>query len=266
VLLVAALLLLGGCRVDTSVTVVDTGRGHGSVSVTATFDPAALKELGGLSGLARQLSVADLTAAGWTVAGPAEAQGGGATVTVSHGYSSPPEAERLLAEIAGSGPAGKRPFQLTLHSQRGFLRVRESLSGRVDLSCGLACFGDQGLKSALGNSNGVDPAPLLNGEQPSQVFGFSLSARMPGSLRSDDAASRTGSLLSWPTPMGRVTQISAESESLNTPNVVLFSFLAGLIIIVSSSALFVRRRRRKRRHARRHRIWPFAKRSKSGDT
>jgi hypothetical protein len=256
VLLIAALLLLGGCRVDTRVSVIDTGGGHGTVAVTATFDAAAVHALGGESGLAGQLSVADLRTAGWTVSGPVAAAGGGAVVTVSHGYSSAAEATRLLAEVAGTGPAVQRPFQLKFSSQRGLFHVHESVTGRVDLRCGLSCFGDQGLQSALGNVNGVATGPLLNGQQPAQVFGFTFSARMPGTLQSDNAANRNRSGLTWTTPLGQVTGISAQSERLNTPNVVLFSILGGLVVS-AGSALFVRRRRRKRKHARRRRLWPF---------
>jgi hypothetical protein len=260
VLLIAALFVLGGCRVDTRVSVVDRGGGRGTVSVSAVLDAAALQALGGESGLARQLNTGDLVAAGWTVAAPSPAPGGGATVTASHGYSSPSQAEELLAEIAGSGPAGDRPFHLTVSSQRGFLHVHETLTGRVDLSCGLSCFGDPGLQSALGNPNGVATAPLLNGKPPSQVFGFTFSARLPGSLQSDNASARNRSDLTWTTPLGQVTEISAESERLNTPNVVLFSVLAG-VVVAGGAALFIRRRRRKRKHARRRRLWPFAKRA-----
>ncbi|HEX6393317.1 MAG TPA: LPXTG cell wall anchor domain-containing protein [Acidimicrobiales bacterium] len=253
VLLIAALVVLGGCRVDTRVSVVDRGGGHGTVSVTATFDSEAVQALGGETGLARQLSVTDLTAAGWVVNGPVTVTGGGATVTVRHGYSSPSEASRVFADLAGSGPASNRPFKLTLTTQRGLLHVHDSLSGRIDLSCGLSCFGDQGLQSALGYTNGVSTAPLLQtaGRQPGQVFGFAFTARMPGSLQSDNAASRDRSDLTWSTPLGQATQISAESETLNTGNIVLFSVIAGLVIVGLGALVIFRRRRRSGRGSKR---------------
>ena len=294
VLLVATLVLLGGCRVDTQVSVVDRGGGHGTISVTATFDSEAVQALGGQTGLARQLSVTDLTASGWAVNGPVADPGGGATVTVRHGYSSPSEASRLFADLAGSGAASNRPFKLALSTQRGVFHVHESLSGRIDLSCGLSCFGDQGLQSALGNANGVSAGPLLQtaGKQPGQVFGFTFRARMPGSLQTDNAVSRDRSGLTWSTPLGQATQISAESETLNAGNIVLISVIGGLVIVGLAALVYFRRRRRsgggsarrsgrgsgrgsgrrsgrrsgrgsgRAKHVRRRRIWPFRTRER----
>jgi len=261
VLLVAALVVLGGCRVDTRVSVLDKGGGHGTVSVSAVLDHQAVQALGGESGLAGQLSVADLTAAGWSVSGPSSTPGGGATFTVSHGYSNPAEASRLLAEVAGTGPQSSRPFQLTVSNHGGFFHDRDVISGRIDLTCGLSCFGDQGLQSALGNPNGVATAPLFQqaGQQPAQAFGFTFGARLPGSVDSSNAASRNRSGLSWTTPLGKVTEVSATSESLNTGHVILLSILGGLFIAAVLVALIFLWRRRGGKHARRRKFWPFRK-------
>lgn len=254
-----ALLLLGGCRVDTTVTVLERGGGHGQVSVSVAFDRQALQALGGENGLASQLSVSDLTAAGWTVSGPSPAAGGGATVKVSHGYASTSEASRLLAEIAGSGPVPTRPFQLAVSTRGGFFTDHDTIAGRINLTCGLSCFGDQGLQSALGNPNGVATAPLIQtaGQQPSQAFGFTFGARMPGSVGTTNAPIRNRSGLTWTTPLGQVTEVSATSESVNTGHIVLISVLGGLVIAGALVALIFWRRKRRGSHARRRRLWPF---------
>lgn len=264
-LLIAALVVLGGCRVDTRVSVLDKGGGHGIVSVSAMFDRQAIQVLGGESGLAGQLSVADLTAAGWSVSGPSPTAGGGATVTVSHGYSNPAEASRLLAEVAGTGPPSSRPFQVTVSHQGGFFHNHDIVSGRIDLTCGLSCFGDQGLQSALGNLNGVATVPLLQqtGQQPAQAFGFTFGARLPGSVDSTNAASRNRSGLSWTTPLGKVTEVSAKSESLNTGHIVLIAVLGGLVIVAVLVALIFLWRRRRGKHVRRRKPWPFERRDRS---
>ena len=279
-LVFGALAGLTGCRVDTTVSVVDRGSGHGTVTVTVVLDRQALDALGGETGLARQLSVGDLRSAGWQVTGPVRTSGGlggsasgagsggGASVTVSHGFSSKSDAERLLAELAGSGSAANRPFRLSIVSQRGFLHVHDTLVGKVDLTCGLSCFGDQGLQSALGNPNGVATAPLLNqsGERPDQLFGFTLSAHMPGKLQSANAPTRNHSLLTWTTPLGQATEISAESESLNTSNIVVIAVLGGAINAGAVTALIFRRRRRaKNQPAHRRRVWPFRRREATDD-
>ena len=263
VILVGALVGLSGCRVDTNVSVVDRGGGQGTVRVTAVFDGQAVSALGGESGLARQLSVSDLRSDGWQVDGPVPAPaGGGATITVSHGFSSSTAAQALLAEVAGTGPAADRPFKLSIATHRGFFHVEDRLSGTVDLRCELACFGDQGLQSALGNPNGVATAPLLAkaGERPDQVFGFSLSATMPGKLQSNDAVTRSRSTLTWPAPLGQVTEISADSESLNTGNIVLVAVVGGVVIAGGITGLFFRRRGRRAKHALRRRVWSAVRR------
>ena len=266
VVLIAALLLLGGCRVDTRVSVLDRGGGHGTVSVSAAFDRQALQALGGESGLAGQLSTSDLTAAGWTVSGPSPTAGGGATVTVSHGYSNSAEASRLLAEVAGTGPASSRPLQLTVSSHGDFFHNRQTISGRIDLTCGLSCFGDQGLQASLGNPNGVATAPLVQqaGQQPGQAFGFSFGAHLPGSVDSTNARSRNRSGLTWATPLGKVTEVSATSESLNTGHIVLIAVLGGLVVVAVLVALIFLWRRRGGKHVRRRILWPFRRRSEPG--
>jgi len=263
VLLIAALVVLGGCRVDTTVSVVDRGGGQGTVSVLAVLDRQAVQALGGESGFAGQLSTSDLTAAGWTVSGPSPTAGGGATVTVSHGYSNSAEASRLLAEVAGTGPASSRPFQLTVSSHGGFFHNQQTISGRIDLTCGLSCFGDQGLQAALGNPNGVATAPLVQqaGQQPGQAFGFTFGARLPGSVDSTNATSRNRSGLTWTTPLGKVTEVSATSSSLNTGHIVLIAVLGGLVLVAVLVALAVWRRKRRGKHSHRRRWWPFGRRS-----
>ena len=265
--MVAALIGLSGCRVDTNVSIVDRGGGQGTVTVAAVLDHEALDALGGETGLARQLSLSDLTSAGWDVSGPTPTASGGASIRVSHGFSSPSGAARLVSELAGSGPAASRPFRLSVTTHRGFLHVRDTLSGKVDLTCGLSCFGDPGLQAALGNPNGVATTPLLQQShaRPDQLFGFTLTAKMDGKLRSENADTRNRSELTWTTPLGQVTEISASSETLNTANIVVVAVVGGLVIAGAITALAVRRRRHRGKHTRGWRIWRLGRKGAPAD-
>ncbi len=154
------------------------------MTVSVSLDRSALAAIGGAPALAAQLQAADLRAAGWTVTGPAAGPGSTTVVSASHGYATPAEASALVADLAGSGPVGGagRPFHVSVQKRHGFWQRRgRCCSGQVDLRCGVDCFGDSGLTSALGFPTGVNPASLAGpGNQPDQVFTFSVDARLPG--------------------------------------------------------------------------------------
>ena len=249
---VAGTLLLAGCRVDTRVSVVERPGGDGTVAVTVTFDDSAVKALGGLTVLAKQLSDADLQSAGWTVSGPTLASGGGASVTVSHGFSDGAELSRLLSAVAGSGTAGgAHPFRLTVSHGGGFWTDRTAVNGTVDLRCGLDCFGDPGLQASLGSPTGVSSNPLAraSGETPAQVFSFQLAVRLPGHVDASagrPAAARDGTL-TWSAPLGSAVAVGAVSESVDWTHVIVVAVLGGLLIAGGGGFGWrvVRRRRRK---------------------
>ena len=252
------MVLLAGCRVDTRVTVDDTGGGHGTVGVSVSLDPAALAAIGGRSALAAQLRDADLVAAGWQITGPISGPGGTTVVTASHPFTDPAQASDLLAELAGNGSAGSRPFQLTLATHHSLWRTSTSLTGRVDLACGLDCFGDSGLKTATGSTTGVDPAPLeqTSGEKPAQVFGFTVEARLPGSVDHTNASTHQGGTAQWTPQLGQSLELTASTEAWNWTRIITAVAVAGLIVLALLIVLarwWWRRRRRRRprgRHAK----------------
>jgi hypothetical protein len=241
-------LLVAGCRVDTRVTIDDSRGGHGTVSVSVSLDQSALAAIGGRSALAAQLQDADLIAAGWQITGPTS--GPGATVvTASHVFSSPGQASGLIGELAGTGSAGHRPFQLTLATHHSFWRTSTSLAGRVDLTCGLDCFGDSGLEAATGSTTGVNPAPLeqTSGEKPSQVLGFTVEARLPGSVNHTNAATRQGGTARWAPQLGHSVELTASTEAWNWTRIITAAAIAGLVVLALLVLLgrwWWRRRRR----------------------
>jgi len=246
---VAGAVLLAGCRVDTRVSVVEKSGGAGTVRVTVAFDPSAVRAFGGQPNLAKQLQYSDLEAAGWTVSGPTTSAGGGASVTATHGFSDGTQLEQLMSALAGSGP-GPRPFRLSATDGGGFWTHKTVIRGAVDLRCGLECFGDPGLQSALGGSLGVAPQPLEQaaGEGAAQVFTFSLAVRLAGhadSVTGHPSVSRDGTL-TWSAPLGQSTVVGALSESVDWGHVILVAVLATLVLIGGGGGLLLRRRRRRR--------------------
>lgn len=256
--LLVALTGLTGCRVATQVTVDSTGGGHGTVGVSVSLDASALAAIGGRSALAAQLQSADLVAAGWQVGGPVAGPGSTTVVTASHAYTSLAQAGQLVAGLAGpgSGAGAVRPFQLVLGSHHSFWRTSTSLTGQVDLRCGLACFGDSGLQSVTGSPIGVSPAPLekASGQQPEHVFVFSVVAHLPGSVVRTDAASRQGSTLQWNPKLGSTLTLSATTQAWNWPRIIGAGAIALVVLLILAGWLarrwWTRRRSGRGRHRR----------------
>jgi hypothetical protein len=255
---VTLVAVLTGCRVNTQVALYQTASGRGVVTVSVSLDASALAAVGGRQALAAQMQDADLKAAGWTVTGPAPGPGSTTVVTASHAYTTPAQASDLLAEVAGAGPAGERPFRLSVEKRHGFWRDERVLQGEVDLTCGVACFGDPGLTKALGFPTGVNPAPLAAaaGERPDQVFTFSLDARLPGRLVDSNGRPLPDGTLRWTPRLGQRLQLAALTRAWNTGHIVAAGVAAGVaVLLVIGLTLYwwMRRRRRRRAHSGRRR-------------
>lgn len=257
-LLLALTVAAAGCRVQATVSVVATSPTRGDVSVTVSLDPGAVSAIGGRPALVSQLSDADLVAEGWAIAGPRSGPGGDTVITASHSFSSPAEASTLVSDIAGSGPASSRPFQLELTHRSGFWDTRTILSGTVDLRCGLDCFGDAGLRSLFGTSTGVPTGSV--GAHPGQVFSVSVDSRLPGKLESSNAATVANGTVGWAPAFGKVTQLEAVSETTNVGSIVLVAVLAGagLLGLLTLAVLWWLRRRRRHRRMKESRAQALA--------
>jgi hypothetical protein len=113
------------------------------------------------------------------------------------------------------------------------------------------CFGDSGLKAALGSQTGVDPTYVAKraGATPTQVFTFDLSAHLPGSLHYTNASSRAGGLLHWTPKLGQMVEISALTEAWNWKSIILVIVVTAIPVIglLIAAALLWRSRRRRRR-------------------
>ncbi len=258
-------LLASGCAVTTRVSLSVDRSGHGTVGVSVTLDRAALQAVGGLGTLQSELAVEDLRAAGWIVTGPRPLTSGGATVSVEHGFDSLQQAGQLISDVAGPGP-----FHLVLQAHRSFWHTSYRLSGQVDLTCGLACFGDSALKAATGSVVGVDPAsvPGAAGQTPADVFGFVVDARLPGRLQATNATAVNGSTLEWTPRLGSALPVVAATQVANGTAVVEVISAAAVVVVGLAAGLWFgwlrgRRRRTRGRHSRKRRRWPGRGRKKA---
>lgn len=186
VVLLALVVLLGGCRADIDVAVEIDAAGAGLIAVTVRLDQAAAAQVPDLASL---LDLDDLRAAGWRIEGPA-AVPDGAVVRAEKTVDGLGEARVALAEL--SGPTGPLA-SLRLEQGRTLVGARTTLSGRVELMGGLAGFSDPELQARLGDLPlGVDAAQLERelGRPLADVLGFRLHADLPG--RSATVQARLG--------------------------------------------------------------------------
>jgi hypothetical protein len=211
VLVLVLAVVLAGCGVTTTVGVRVGANGTGDVTVQVVIDRQTVSEVGGLAG---QLRTSDLVEAGWVVKGPRAGRDGAEVVTVTHRFAQLDQVPAILAEVASSGSVSKAPFVLHLVRSGPSTRVTTTAVGRVNLRCGLSCFGDAGLQKAFGSDVGVN-ASAFSGKSGAAaarrdfVFYFTLS--VPGRVVSTDASSRRGATLKWRSVLGAITKMHASS-------------------------------------------------------
>lgn len=241
-------LLTTGCQVTTTVTVAEPAPGRGSVTVAVVLDPGAMSAIGGIDALRSELSVSDLRRAGWTVSGPTGRIDGSAAVSVSHAFGDPAEVGPLMDQIAGAGV-----FKATLARHRSFWHTTYTLSGSVDLRCGVDCFGDEGLKSATGYPLGFDSGALASGahQAPDSALTFRVDGLLPGRPTRSNGSPAAGDGRSWTPKLGQLLSLSETSQTVNRGSVVLVASLAGssLVLVLAGACFLVigRARRRRRR-------------------
>lgn len=244
--LVTLVLLLAGCRATAQVSVQAQPNGSGTVTVTVTLDKAATEAVGGVAG---QLQTGDLAAAGWAVTGPVTAADGATVISARKGFATLSQASQIVQEIAGSGTPASRPFQLTLQRHASFWKTTTTLSGHVDLTCGLACFGDPGLAKALGSSTGISPASVPGAAGD---FAFGLGVSLPGSLASTNGTGRQATDLRWTPKLGEDLPLAAVTTTTNEAHVhEVIGAGAAVVVLVAGIVVWrvVRRWRRRRRPA-----------------
>jgi hypothetical protein len=219
--LVPFLVLLGGCRVDTTVEarVHESG---GTVIARFVLDREAVAILGGAVGEGVQKS--DLSQAGWEISPVEPVEGGGARVELSKDFSRPEDLGVVIGELAGpTGPL--RGFKL--ERRRSFVKATYRLRGTADLGPGAAAVTGVGnapnLDARLRDA-GVDPdrvAELLAG-RAAEGFHFRLDVDLPGKSQTFEV--RPGA--------GQAIDLSSTVSDRTRPALLAVAVLTGLIVLV----------------------------------
>ena len=230
-LVAAVFVLCTGCKLSIAVGVDARSDGSGVVRATVTLDRAAAERLAATGG---RLDAADLRKAGWTVTGPEKTKDGGAVLAATKPFNTPGELDAVIAEVAGS----RHPlhdFRLT--RTRSFARTRMKFSGVVDLTGGVAAFGDERLKEQTGTDSGVDAAELARqaGTTLNQFFSIRVVVRLPGSV-SANAPSQAGNGAVWAPRLGERAALAASSSQFDAGRVIFvviaFAGAVGLIVVL----------------------------------
>ena len=189
--------------------------GSGWVSAGLGLDREALRQLGDPS---KELRLDDLRQSGWDVTGPDEEDDGLTWVRVAKRFATPTEAAQVASEL--SGPEG--PFRdFRLERSRTFLKTRTSLTGRLDLSRGLAGLNDPGLQEKLGDYD-------LGLDRLREGVTVRVEAELPGRTET------------WQPALGEQVRMEASSEVWNL--LPLVPAAAAVVFAVAALATFLRRR------------------------
>jgi hypothetical protein len=225
--LAAALLLLGGCRVDATVEARVSGAG-GTVTARFLLDRAAVAILGGA--VTETVQSSDLRQAGWEISPVREAGDGGAEIEARKAFGRPGDLAVVMTELAGpDGPL--RGFRLD--RDRSFLEARYRLRGTADVGADAAAgtgFANTPDLPARLRDAGVDPdrvAELLAG-RAAEGLHLRLVVALPGKTRS------------WAVEPGapQPVDISSSVTSRTRPALLAVAVVSGLVVL-----LRLRRRR-----------------------
>lgn len=242
---------LSACNVDTTVSLAVDPDGSGRVAVTVLIDAEARSQAPGLKD---DLRVADLEANGWKIDGPDEADNGALTVTVSHHFDTPEQANALLAAINGE----KGPLKgLTLTRTGKESDSTWTLDGRLEVNGGLEAFIDNQTLQTLG----VTPYAAqveTSGLDLGAAVTLRFAAVLPGDV-SETTGQRDGGVLVWRIPMdGTSSLVTTRTENVDVAaNVarvakpVLVGLFALWVIGIGVLAVRVKRAQDARRPASR---------------
>jgi hypothetical protein len=245
-LLVAAVLVLAGCKVDAQIHITLDEDGTGTVTTTVTLDADAVRrvEANGRT-LDAAFPLADLGAAGWEITPWVRDPDGSASIELTHTYTGEEELALRLTEL--TGPTNLLG-DVVVRQDRTFLRTHDEVSVAADLrDPALAIMRDEELVASL-QAAGLDVA--------------ALEAQLQGELR--DALSVE---LTVEGPGGRVQTVEVDAGERETATAArsqfdgarlmwlvmagMLSFLAVLLYLAASIGARRGRVRRARMEAER---------------
>jgi len=246
-------VVCAACKVDVTVGVRMDANGAGSVTVTVIADKEMLARA---PGLATDLRLDDVKAAGWTVNGPTPTPDGGLQVELVQTFATPAQANTILTDL--NGPSGPL-FGITLGRTTVQDTTTYTLNGQLQVIGGLAAFSDADLLAAVGATPYAAQVAAAN-QQPKDVVSITFKAAMPGKLNNTTAKATGTGGLQWSVPLdgtaldiGTLTEHTAARNqwaepvaksalvALVTWGVVAFGFIVYVVAV----------RLRRRRYARR---------------
>jgi len=242
--IVALALILAGCTVDATVTVVVRADGSGVVRVRVVADAEAVKaaESGGAA-LEQAVRLADLADSGWTIGSWVKADDGSAMIVLSHRFESVDQVAGIVTGL--NGKTGPLP-SLRATRDAGFFSTEYGVKGSIDIpgaTAGLADDAELGAKlGALGVDVNIIDQQLLAQIQSS--FTLQVVVKLPGRA-AVTFAPKIGSQAG--ARGGSVATVDASSSMRNTERILFLVATAGFAVL----AILVWRRGGRRRARRR---------------
>lgn len=248
-LIMIAVMLLSGCKVDTTIDISMHSDGSGDITLTAIADAEVVAKA---PGLAEDLRFDDAESAGWTVTGPTGVDGGGLQVVLTHDFANPEEATALLQSINGSGgPLHNVVLGRTISESGTTITMTGSL--RID---GLGAFADPDVLAAIGATPYAEEIAAA-GQGPTQAVGVTFGASLPGKINSATGTIEDGNV-SWIVPLDGsqldlATSATDDHGTAKIWGIASSAALVGLVVWCVLAAAFITwvARQRKRRAQRR---------------
>jgi hypothetical protein len=237
--LVALVVVLAGCRVDTRFDVTLRDDGSGTVRTTVTIDADAVQRLGGASSLAQNVPLDDLRSASWTISRWTHGTAGSQSITLSHAFTDQRDLARRIVDLAG--PHGILQ-DATVSRERGWFHSSDAVGLVVDVrSPTIDIVHDAPLAARL-RAAGLDPA-LLQAQlavQLKSALHVTVVVHLPG-----------GHTETYVAPTGSIGTVRVADGGTDWNRVVEFgiglalALLAGLFLL--AAGMGVRRNRRRAR-------------------
>ena len=187
-LALACVLILTSCRVDVAVDVDMAQNGSGRVMVTVDADAAVVTQA---PGLADDVRLGDVRAAGWSTDGAVATPSGGLQLVLTRSFDTPEQGTAILATL--NGPSG--PLQaIALTRSATDTSITTGLSGSLRVDGGLDAFADPDLLAVVGATpwaENITEAGLTTDRAVSITF----RATLPGEVVTTTAEGRSPAAL-----------------------------------------------------------------------
>ncbi len=236
-LLVALVVLLAGCKVDTTVDVTVREDGSGVVRVVVEADAEAVKaaESGGVP-IEQAVRLGDLAEAGFRVGAWQKAEDGSATIVISRPFDSVDEVQGIVRALGGAG--GPLP-ELRATLDKGIVGTDYGVQGRIDLDNVTSGVSDDEELVAKLQALGVD-VNVIDQQLLAQVqssFGLKVVVRLPDQKP----------VTFTPKEGATTAAIDSSAQILNLERIIFAGAALGFVLL----AIIVWRRGGRRRRSRR---------------